>query len=138
MDTNLLKEKITRWFSEWAKLKLGLHFSDDRGVFPKKREIWWASVGQNIGVEVNGKNSKFERPVLIVKVFNADFVLTVSISSQEKDGEYYYAFKNPAGEKNVIVLSQIKSISSKRLIRRVGEMEAKDFSEIIIRLKEMI
>ena len=138
MDTDLLKEKITRWFSEWAKLKLGLHFSPDRGVFPKKREIWWASVGQNIGVEVNGKNSRFERPVLIVKVFNSGFVLTISISSQEKDGEYYYAFKNPAGEKNMVVLSQIKSISSKRLIRKVGEMEAKDFSEIIIRLKKMI
>lgn len=138
MKNDFLKEKILRWFSDWALLKPKLHFSENRGVFPKKREIWWASVGQNIGVEVNGKNKKFERPVLIVKVFNADFVLAVSISSQEKEGEYYYAFKNPAGEKNVVVLSQIKSISSKRLVRRIGEMQTADFSEIVARLKNMI
>ncbi|MEK7081939.1 MAG: type II toxin-antitoxin system PemK/MazF family toxin [Patescibacteria group bacterium] len=138
MKNDFLKEKILRWFSNWAMLKPKLHFSDNREVFPKRREIWWASVGQNIGVEVNGKNSKFERPILIVKVFNADFVLAVSISSQEKEGKYYYAFKNPDGKKNVVVLSQIKSISSKRLVRKIGEIEATDFSKIVARLKDMI
>ena len=135
--TDLLREKIVRWFSEWAKLKPRIHFAE-RKVFPKKKEIWWARLGQNVGVEVNGKNSRFERPVLIVKVFNADFILVVSISSKEKEGKYYYSFKNPSDEKNVVVLSQIKSISSKRLVRKVGEIETADFSKIVVRLKDMI
>lgn len=138
MKNETLKEKILRWFSEWAKLKPHIHFSDRQNIFPKRREIWWASIGQNIGVEVNGKNKQFERPVLIVRVFNADFVLAVSISSQEKKGEYYYPFTNPAGEKNVVVLSEIRAISSKRLVRIVGEMGSADFSAIIARLKQMI
>lgn len=89
-------------------------------------------------MEINGKSNKFERPVLIVRVFNKDFILIVPISSKEKEGQYYYSFKNPAGERNVVVLSQVKSISSKRLVRRVGELETVAFSEVVVRLKDMI
>lgn len=34
------------------------------------REIWWCSIGINVGDEEDGKNSMFERPVLIIKKFN--------------------------------------------------------------------
>ncbi len=132
-----LKEKILRWFAEWAKLKPQIHFSE-RSIFPQKREVWWAHVGQNIGVEINGKSGAFGRPVLVVRVFNKNFVLIVPVSSKEKIGQYYYPFVNHAGERNVVVLSQIKSISTKRLIRKVGEVKGDDFMGIIARLREMI
>ncbi len=35
-----------------------------------EREVWWCGIGINIGVEIDGKNSDFERPVLVVKKFN--------------------------------------------------------------------
>jgi len=76
--------------------------------------------------------------VLIIRVFNKDFVLVVPISSKEKEGRYYYAFRNSANKCNVVVLSQIKSISSKRLVRKVGEIGATDFFAIAIRLKDLI
>ncbi|PIQ68827.1 MAG: toxin-antitoxin system protein [Candidatus Taylorbacteria bacterium CG11_big_fil_rev_8_21_14_0_20_46_11] len=137
MEGETLKEKILRWFSEWARLKPHLHFSES-GAFPKRREIWWAHIGQNIGVEINGKSGRFERPVLIVRVFNKDFVLVVPISSKAKEGQYYHSFTNQSGKRNVVVLSQIKSISSKRLMRKVAEMGGDDFTVILIRLKEML
>ena len=65
-------------------------------------------------------------------------MLVVPISSKKKEGRYYYAFKNLANAHNVVVLSQIKSISSKRLVRKVGEIGAIDFSVITARLKDMI
>jgi len=55
-----LKE-ILKIFVSWTKLKVRIHLSE-RVVYPKVRGIWWASLGQNIGVETNGKNNKFERP----------------------------------------------------------------------------
>ncbi len=39
MDILALKEKILRWFAEWAKLKPHIHFSDTV-IFPQRREIW--------------------------------------------------------------------------------------------------
>ena len=33
----------------------------------RQREIWWCSIGVNVGVEQDGKNSLYERPVLVVR-----------------------------------------------------------------------
>ena len=52
MKNHTLKEKIQRWFAEWGVIKPRIHFNN-HFVFPRKREIWWARVGQNIGVEIN-------------------------------------------------------------------------------------
>ena len=60
MNNHSLKQKILRWFSELARLKPQLHFSEG-GAFPKKREIWWVSLGHNIGVETSSK--RFRRLV---------------------------------------------------------------------------
>jgi mRNA interferase MazF len=133
---NITKELI-KIFTDWTKLKIRIHVSD-RVIYPKKREIWWASLGQNIGVEINGKNDKFERPVLVIKVFNKDFILAVPISSKIKEGRYYFNIKNIEEIDNVIVLSQIKSISTKRLKRLIGEVSQEDFELIRSKIKDFI
>jgi mRNA interferase MazF len=119
MDEKL--KEILKIFVSWTKLKVKIHVSLSE-VYPKVREIWWASLGQNIGVEINGKNEKFERPVVVVKIFNTLGVLVAPISSTIKKGEYFIEFKNYEGEKNIINMSQIRSISNKRLLRNVGEL----------------
>ncbi len=76
--------------------------------------------------------------MLIVRVFNERFVLVVPISSKVKIGRYYYPFVNPSGEKNVVALSHLKSMSAKRLIRNVGEMGQEDFSKVKALLRDML
>lgn len=56
-------------FVDWTKLKIATHFSN-KNVYFREGEIWWVSIGQNIGNEQNGKNTNFERSVLIFKKFN--------------------------------------------------------------------
>ena len=124
-----LKQKILRWFLEWAKLKPQLHFSEN-SAFPKKREIWWVSLGHNIGVETNGKNDTFERPVLVIKVFNAHSSLVAPISSKIRKDQYLFQFKNILGMPNVANLSQLRTLSSKRFRRLVGEIDAGEFDRI--------
>lgn len=53
-------------FSEWIGLKEKLHKA---GKLPKIKEgdIWWCSIGENVGVEINGKSEFFSRPVLVLK-----------------------------------------------------------------------
>ena len=57
-------------FVEWTKLKIRLHIESKKIVYFYEREIWWASLGENIGFEQNGKDENFSRPVLILKKFN--------------------------------------------------------------------
>jgi mRNA interferase MazF len=56
-------------FDQWNTVKQNTHQKKER-VFFHEREIWFLSIGQNIGFEQNGKGSNFLRPVLILKQFS--------------------------------------------------------------------
>lgn len=53
-------------FDEWIEVKKSRHDSARLPVI-KDGEIWWCAMGENIGVEINGKNESFARPVLVFK-----------------------------------------------------------------------
>lgn len=92
-------------------------------------------MGQNIGVETNGKNQGFERPALVIKVFNQNSALIAPISSKIKSDKYKVEFVNGEGEENIVNLSQLKTISSQRFIRKIGDMKEIDFAKIVETLK---
>lgn len=134
-----LPEKINpvvNWFIEWTKLKVRLHI-DERVFYFREKEIWWASLGANIGHEQNGKNHTYERPILILKKFNRHLLWSLPLTSKEKEGDYYFDLKN-AGFESRIILSQLKLISSKRLIRKVGIIPSNIFLEIQQKLTSII
>ena len=125
----LIDNEFLKKFVIWTKLKVKIHLSEP-AVYPKVKEIWWVSLGQNIGVEVNGKNETFERPVAVIKVFNNLGMLVAPISSKVKEDKYFVQFTNNDGERNIINMSQIRSISSKRFIRKVGELDSESFEKV--------
>jgi mRNA interferase MazF len=132
-----IPEHFVPTFIEWTLLKVRIHLSD-RKFFPRKREIWWISLGKNVGVEANGKNEKFERPVLIIKVFNEHSSLVAPISSTIKPVHYLFQFINVSGVPNSINLSQMRMVSSKRFIRKIGEMDLETFEEVREMLKNIL
>ncbi len=77
-------------FNTWNKKKKVL---DDNKIkysfFYHEREIWWTSIGLNIGVETDGKNDSFERPVLIIKKFNKDMFWGIPLTSHKKEGIFF-------------------------------------------------
>lgn len=123
-------------FVEWAKLKIRLDLKD-KGIMFGEREIWWASLGMNIGFEQNGKNETFERPILILKKFNLDLFWMLPLTSKEKIGKYYF-FVEYKGEKSYVILSQIRLISNKRLLRKIRMLPKKEFDEIKKKIKKFL
>ena len=101
------------------------------------REIWWCALGVNIGSEQDGKNESFERPVLILKRINKDSCLIAPFTSRLIDNEYRITTQS-SGMHAQVVLSQIKVISTKRLLRKVGKIKTIIFFEIIIKLSLLI
>ena len=56
-------------FDKWNDIKKSVNNKPDNlGVH--KREVWWMTLGLNVGVETDGKHENFERPVLVLKRFN--------------------------------------------------------------------
>jgi len=55
-----------------------------------------------------------------------------------KEGKYYFPFTNTQGEQNVIILSQLRAISNKRFIRKIGKLNTTDYGGIKVKLKELV
>ncbi len=130
-------EEIIRKFIDWIKLKTKIHLSE-KMRYPKERQIWWASLGQNVGVEINGKHEKFERPVLVVKRYNFDGMLILPITSKTHKGRPFFNFIDSQWRNNTAILSQAQSISVKRFLRSMCKMSSDDFVKIKQRLKDFL
>ena len=115
-------------FDGWNVMKKylqGLLFRD----YIKEREVWWCSLGVNIGFEEDGKNNLFERPVLILLKFTANSALIIPLTSHKRIGRYYFSFIHDNRE-CTLVLSQLRFISTKRLLRKMYKIGDKNFEQI--------
>ncbi|OGG53822.1 hypothetical protein A3H16_03565 [Candidatus Kaiserbacteria bacterium RIFCSPLOWO2_12_FULL_53_8] len=116
-------------FDKWNEEKKKLH-NRESGVFFHEREIWWCSLGVNVGFEQDGTNDLFERPVLVVKKFNRDVLWVLPLTRSDKKNRYYLPVT--IGEENsVVILSQLRLISSKRLQRYMHKLPQGQFKQII-------
>ena len=115
-------------FQEWIELKEKLHFS---GSLPRIKEgdIWWCSCGENVGVEINGKNKLFSRPVFIYKKLSRHGFIGIPLTSQKKEGSWYVEF-DFQNKQQTAVLSQIRTFSVARLSSRMGELDNSDIEKI--------
>ena len=76
-------------FIKWNVLKQKLDRSEKRLIF-KERDVWWCSVGVNIGHEENGKDEFFARPVLVIKKFNRHLFYGIPLTTKVKENKYYH------------------------------------------------
>ncbi len=102
----------------------------DKEFFFHEREVWWCSLGLNIGVEADGKNDNFERPVLIIKKFNAHMIWVLPLTGKAHDYKYHRKITH-LGNKSWVSMSQIRTISTKRLLRKVSMIDELDFDEVL-------
>ena len=132
---------VTNVFDEWNKLKQEI---DNRQTFSnfRSREIWWCSVGKNIGTEEDGKNISFERPVLVLKKWSSQFFvglpLTTKKQIEEKSAKYYFKYNLNDLKDGYIMLSQVRVFSSKRLIRRIKKVGTDDFKIIHLAAQNLL
>jgi PemK-like protein. len=122
---NEILQQITRLL-DWSAKKVGIHLTERGAVYFEEREIWWVSLGENVGSEANGKNFHYERPVVILRKFSADMFLAVPCTTKTKNGSWYHPFLIDKEERRA-VMSQMRTISSRRLIRKLGNMTPGDF-----------
>lgn len=118
-------------FVNWIKIKAKVHLlGSDRKYF-KERDIWWAAFGQNVGSELNGKNDNFERPVLIFKKVSDTTFWALPITSKTNADNYgHFIFINNKSEPNAIVWTQIRLLSSKRLIRKFNKLGIEEHQKL--------
>lgn len=111
-------------FGEWIELKEKLHRGNSA---PKISEgdIWWCGVGENVGIEINGKSRRFSRPVLVMKKLSSQGFMGIPITSQEKTGSWYAAFEF-LNKKQFAAVCQARVMSASRLYEKIGQIPKSD------------
>ncbi len=115
---------IKRFF-DWIRLKEKIDNLLSNPPLFNEGEIWWVSVGENIGVEIGGKSKDFTRPVLIFKKLSRDGFFGFPTTTQKKKGSWYVTIKQH-GKEVTVILSQARVFSSKRLYTKLGEIDDTD------------
>ncbi len=124
-------------FDLWNNKKKETQQIDDIVLF-YEREVWWCIIGTNIGVEIDGKHELFLRPVIIVRKFNKYMALVVPTTTQDRDNKYYFNVNGEDDKTYNSCLSQIKSVSSKRLFRKIGTIKEGDYQALLEKIAYMV
>ena len=113
---------------EWCGLKVVLWNKQSDVVF-KQGDIWWCSLGMNLGEEIFGKGIKFTRPVLIFRKCTGNSFLGLPLTGQEKQGSWYLGIETK-GIKRWAMFNQIRILDKKRLTNKIGTISDADFKRI--------
>lgn len=116
-------------FTEWIGLKEKLDNIESKPPLFKEGEIWWCSIGENIGVEISGKGDLFSRPVVIFKKLSKEVFLGLPMTTKIKKGSWYIDVIHNQTSKTV-VLSQVRIFDVKRLSSKLGQLDDNDFNKI--------
>lgn len=117
-----------KYFKDWFRLKANLFNKTSKAIF-KQGDIWWCSLGMNIGEEVIGKGDKFTRPVLIFRKFTSNSFLGLPLTKQEKKGTWYVEISIHK-EKRWVMLNQARILDKKRLTSRIGALDSSDIEKV--------
>lgn len=101
-----MQNDTEKHFDEWNIVKSSLHFA---GIFRniKEGDVWWCSMGENVGVEINGKDEFFLRPVLVIKKLSKHGFMGAPLTSQPHQGSWYVQF-NFKNKRQYAVLAQAR------------------------------
>jgi mRNA interferase MazF len=112
-------------FINWFKLKPKLDGNNLRPLF-QEREVWNCHWGCNIGFELDGKNDKFIRPVLVLKKLTHNTFLAIPLTTKLKSGTWYVK-SNIQNKEGRYIISQIRIVDSKRLYNKIERIPDEEF-----------
>lgn len=117
--------------SLWLQQKILLDERPHPTFYFYEREIWWASLGKNIGHEIDGKNKEFSRPVLVLKRYSSTMALVLPLTTQLKPDKQFQFQIIVNNELMAILLEQPKTISSKRFSKKITKIDLQIFVNIL-------
>ena len=129
-------------YTSWHSKKSGVNDIVKRPFF-HEREIWYCSIGVNVGFEQDGGGEDFLRPVIILRKFNNEIFWAIPLTRSNKIRKtkaerFYHSFTFVPEFTSVAILSQIRLIDSKRLTYQIGDMPEIDFIKLKEKLKALI
>lgn len=123
-------------FDGWNKRKKdidgGLHCP-----FYHEREVWWCDIGINIGSEQDGDTESHRRPVVIVRSLGKDICSVVPLTSSPRQHPLRFSLGVVADKNATALLAQIRTVSSRRLVRKIDTIGKDVFDSLKKAIRNM-
>ena len=119
----------------WLELKIKI-WPEKKEIIFKRGEIWWCSLGFNVGEEIFGKGNKFTRPVLIFKKFTSNSFLGLPLTTHGRKGSWYVEVKVRGNTKQWVLLNQARILDKKRLTNKIDDIRNIDYKLVKERFLE--
>jgi mRNA interferase MazF len=115
-------------FDDWNKVKQNLDKIENVRTF-KEREVWWCSIGVNVGSEIYGKGKDYVRPVLVLKKFNKFRFVGIPLTSKtdDKPNRHLIEFNK---NRSKIILDQARCFDARRLLNKEAKIGKVQFNKI--------
>ena len=123
-------------FDDWIEYKKTIN--DAPGKMYSKRDIWWCSLGVNVGFEQDGTGKSYERPVVVLRGFSRAVCLIVPLTTSTKENKYHVALRDVDGKPAAAIISQIRLVDTKRFIDKIGMLDKEKFAEMKKAVKDLL
>ena len=124
-------------FTTWNEIKKKLH-AGERRKFYHILEIWWCALGVNIGSEQDGSGEEYRRPVVILKGLSTTTCLVVPLTTSAQRHTLRPMVGIVDGKVAHALLSQMRVIDTRRLVRKIGYLEKAQFEIIRKTARDML
>jgi len=124
-------------FDGWNEQKKQTH-KRSNAPFYHDRELWWCALGVNVGSEQDGSGEEYRRPVLVLKGLSAETCLVIPLTTSVRHHPMRPAVGKVEGKDAHALLSQMRVIDTKRLVRKIGYLDKVVFEEIRKTAREML
>jgi mRNA-degrading endonuclease toxin of MazEF toxin-antitoxin module len=123
-------------FDKWNEDKKKIHNRLD-GPFFHDREIWWCSLGLNIGFEQDGSGESYYRPVLVLKAMSKQTCFIIPLTTSGNQHPLRPSIGIVEGKQARALLSQMRLIDAKRFVRKAGYLDKEIYEDIRKTVKNM-
>lgn len=128
---------MIKHFIDWIITKIIIDKKQRRDIVINEYQVFWCSLGENVGDEENGKGETFRRPVIIFKKFNNNIFWGIPLSTKIKNNKYYIKILLKDEYVSALV-SQLRILDTRRLDEYIGYISRVDFYKIQNRIIDII
>lgn len=124
-------------FDIWNEKKKAINASEDIKLY-HEREIWWFSLGLNVGYEQDGTGKENQRPVLVLKGFSKFVCLIIPLTISKKKNLYHVSVGTVDGKEATAIISQLRLIDTRRLVNKVATLNEHLFENVRNTVRAML
>lgn len=116
-------------FDDWNEQKKHMHMRP-AAPFCHARELWWCTLGVNVGSEQDGSGREYRRPVLVLKSLSRETFLAVPLTTSTRAHPLRPQIGKVEDREAHALLSQIRVVDTRRLVRKIGYLDKAIFEGI--------